>query len=166
MTKARPQVLALNRGEVDLEAIARSDLDSYASSAQVMENAHPAVKGGMFRSPGTCFIGEALGGPGFLTLVRPWRFSRRQAFTLEVSHEALRIVYGTGYIQTGPGDGSFGAWVDASTGGATISTVDPDWQPGPEDPDAPPGGGGGSPGSGGQGGGDPDPPPGHGAEEP
>lgn len=142
MTRARPQVLSLNGGEVDEEAIARSDMESYANKAAVYENALPAVKGGLFRAPGSEFIGATLAagvGEDAFSIVRPWRFSRSQAFTLEFSQEQLRIVFGTGYVQTAGGDASFdeAGWVDDSTGGASSSDDPPDWSDGPGDPGSP-----------------------------
>lgn len=156
MTKSRPQVLSLNRGEADGEAIARSDMDSYASTAAFYENALPAVKGGLFRAPGTRHLGQVLSlGPGadLEAVVRPWRYSRRQAFTLEVCHEAIRLVYGAGYVQTAEAVGAFGvSWTDTSTGGASADSVEPSFPASPFDPEAPPATGGGGTGGGGGGG--------------
>lgn len=137
MTKARPQILSLNGGEVDGEAIARSDIDSYANKAQLMQNALLAIKGGLFRAPGTRFIGRTLriGSEDAPSVVRPWRFSRAQAFTSEIANGKVRIVYGVGYVQTGPGDGTFAAsWVDSSSGGGGSSEGDPPWQDPPPAP--------------------------------
>ena len=142
MTRARPQILALNGGEVDGETIGRSDLESYANKAQVMENAVLSVKGGMFRAPGTRFIGRALSGAGadLPTVVRSWRFSRRQGFTLEIAPGGVRIVYGTGYVATGAAEATFAAnWVDDSEGGGGTSEDEPTWPepPPPLDPPDP-----------------------------
>lgn len=142
MTRARPAVLSLNGGEVDREAICRSDIDSYANKAQIYENAVPAVKGGLFRAPGSEWIGAALPGGIYedaFSIVRPWRFSRSQAFTLEFSNEQLRIVFGSGYVQTAGGDATFdvAGWVDGSSGGGGSSQDPPDWNDGPGDPGSP-----------------------------
>jgi hypothetical protein len=121
MSKARPQILSLNGGEVDGEAIARSDLDSYANKAQVIENALLAVKGGLFRAPGTRFLGYTLHAAGDYqpTIVRTWRYSREQAFVLAIAPYAVRIIYDTGFIQTGLGAASFASsWSDDSDGGS------------------------------------------------
>lgn len=131
MTRARPQILSLNGGEVDHEIIARSDIDSYANKAQVFENAVPAVKGGFFRAPGTRFIGRTAnsGGEDLAAVVRTWRFSRQQSFTIELSPGLLRLVYGTGHVISGHVEGTFdaGGWVDDSTGSATSSASSPSW---------------------------------------
>lgn len=140
MTKARPQILSLNGGEVDEETIARSDIDSYANKAQLMVNAVPAIKGGMFRAPGTRFIGRTLrgGGEDMFAVARPWRFSRPQAFTAEISNGRMRLVFGVGYIQTGAGEATFdaGGWTDDSSGGGGSAETPPTWpaQPGPLSP--------------------------------
>lgn len=169
MSKARPQVLSLNGGEVDREVIARSEIDSYSNKAQIYVNALPAIKGGMFRGPGTRFIGRTLEGAlneDMPAVVRPWRFSRRQAFTIEIGVGVLRLVYGVGYLQTGAGVAVFDSgWADASTLGGSSSETEPDWPDPPSPPPPPPppdpGGDPGEPGGGGGGGGGgffPDPP--------
>lgn len=141
MTRARPQVLSLNGGEVDDEIIARSDIDSYANKAAVYENAVPAVKGGLFRAPGTEFLARTM--PGVVSedmaaVVRSWRFSRSQAFTLEIGHTRMRFAYGSGYVQAGSGAGVFGSsWTDNSTGGASASESEPTWPAPPTPPPAP-----------------------------
>lgn len=141
MTKARPGVMSLNGGEVDAEAIARSDMESYANKSGVMENGVPALKGGMFRAPGSRFIGRTLplnDHEDMAAIVRTWRFSRSQAFTLELSHERMRIVFGVGYVQTGPGQAEFNVsgWADDSTDATTLPDL-PTWPTGPFDPLAP-----------------------------
>lgn len=132
MSKARPQVLSLNGGEVDRETIARSDLESYANKAQIVENALPAIKGGLFRAPGTRFLGRTIGDEP--AIVRTWRFSRRQAFTLELTQEQMRILYGLGYVQVGGGDATFGAWADGSSVGGGTNPAAPTWPPPPPPP--------------------------------
>jgi hypothetical protein len=137
VSKARPGVLSLNGGEVDREVIARSDIESYANKAQVMENALPGLKGGMFRGPGTRFIGYTAEGPGEDSdcNIRTWRYARSQAFTVEISAGRLRLIYGIGFVQVGGASAEVsGAWVDASTGGASTDPNAPPWQPTPEVP--------------------------------
>lgn len=140
MTKARPLMPSLNGGEVDGETIARSDIDSYSNKAAVYENALPVLKGGMIRAPGTREIGRCLSlGPNadVPTIVRQWRFTRAQSFTMEITHKQLRIVFGGGYIQTAAGDGAFGAsWTDTSSGGASADSSEPGWGATPFDPSA------------------------------
>lgn len=148
MTKARPQVLALNGGEVDREVIARSDLESYANRAQVMENALPGLKGGMYRAPGSRFLGFTIEAPGEDSpcYVRTWRYARSQAFTVEMSAGRMRLLFGIGFVQVGGGDADVSAgWVDASTGGGSTDPNAPPWLPTPEAPGT---GGGGNPTSG------------------
>lgn len=145
MTKARPQVLSLNGGEVDRETIARSDIESYANKAQVFENALPGLKGGMWRAPGSRFIGFTYQGPGedLACNIRTWRYSRAQAFTIELAPGALRLIYGTGFVQVGGAnaEADAGGWVDDSDGGAVADPEAPPWQPPPDVPDT----GGGEP---------------------
>lgn len=133
MTRARPFIPSLNGGEVDSEAIARSDLQNYANKAEIYENALPAVKGGWRRAPGSRFIGNSRNN-GFCVL-RPWRYSNAQAFVLEYTAGHVRVIQGTGFIQTGPGLGVIGAWVDASTGTGSSSAAAPAWSAGPWDSD-------------------------------
>lgn len=133
MAKARPQVLSLNGGEVDLEYDARADLENYQNKSVVFENALPAVKGGMFKAPGTRFIGRTPAGDGedMFGVLRPWVFGTDQAFVIEFVEGSLRVVSGTGYIQTGLGASSIATWTDRSTGSATATESDPGW---PSDP--------------------------------
>lgn len=156
MPKARPFYSGLNGGEVDRETVARSDVESYANKSEVFENALPALKGGMFRAPGTYWLGYTIDAAGedLAAALRTWRFSRAQAFTLELSAGRIRPMFGTGFVQVGSGAGVFdaGGWDDDSEGGATTAAAEPDW---PEPPTIDPGSGsGGSGGSGGAGGGD------------
>jgi hypothetical protein len=152
VTKARPQILNLNGAEVDREAVARADIDSYANKAQIFENALPAVKGGMFRAPGTRFLAHTAAAAGIdqPSVLRAWRYARTQAFTLEITPGKIRIVFGTAYLITGGAEASFdaGGWGDASSGGGTTSETEPDWSP-PPPPLPPPPPPGGAPGSGG-----------------
>lgn len=156
MTKARPIIPSMNGGEVDRETIARSDMESYSNKAQVMENALPGLKGGMYRAPGSRFLGFTSQGPGedSAVRVRTWRYARSQAFTVELAPGALRLMFGIGFVQVGGGDGDAdgAGWVDDSTGGASTDPNAPPWQPPPE-PLPPTGGGGGGMGSGNTGGG-------------
>lgn len=138
MSKARPAVQSLNGGEVDRETIARSDIESYANKSQVMENALPGLKGGMYRGPGTRHIGPTFqaAGEDCACTIRTWRYARSQAFTVELAPGRIRLIYGIGFVQVGGAnaEADAGGWVDASTGGASTDPNAPPWQPVPAVP--------------------------------
>ncbi len=129
MAKARPAILSLNGGEVDQETIARSDIESYSNKNEVFENVLPAVKGGAKRAPGTRYIANTLGDA--FAVLRPWRYSRDQAFVMEMTEEKIRFLQDTedapGFVQAGVVNASIGSWVDASTGAASTTAAAPTW---------------------------------------
>lgn len=152
MGTVKPQYLAFNAGELDANGLARADLENYPRGAETLENIIPYVQGRMEKAPGTQYIGDvtnesriqdAAGNdlldansdeivtPGNTDVVlRPFVFDESTKFVLEMVEGRIRIISGTGYVQTGGAAATLGAWSDESaapsTGGAAAPSVDLD----------------------------------------
>lgn len=110
---------------VDAEALARSDIESYANKAEVFQNLLPAVKGGAFKAPGTRYVSNTLSNA--FAVLRPWRYSLSQAFVMEMTAGRIRLIQdGTtpAQVVTGAATGTFpGTWVNNSSGTSTVTPL-------------------------------------------
>ncbi len=141
MAKVKPGLVAFNGGEVGVRTLARSDLEGYPRTAEIMENVFLDPQGAMSKAPGTMFIAEAPEGTD--VFVRPFEFSIGDNLVLVMSDESLRLVRDCDYVMLAGAAATVGAWSDQSaappSGGGTAPPT--------------PGGGGGVSGGGAGGGG-------------
>ena len=130
MAVAKPQFLAFNAGELDANGLARADLENYARGAEIIENCFPYVQGRLEKAPGTIFVRD-ITSLSSEAVIRPFVVSESVKFGIELSDYKLRIISGTGYVQSAQGESSLsGTWVDdsgsAPTGGGAAPSVDID----------------------------------------
>lgn len=89
MTIVNPALTQFNTGEITPFLGGRTDYKKYTSSAEYMENCLPLVYGPFIKRSGTRFV-NSIKIKGSKTLLKPFVFSKSQAYCLEV---------GVGYIR-------------------------------------------------------------------
>lgn len=89
MPVVNPSLVQFNTGEVTPFLGGRTDYKKYASAAEYMENCLPLVYGPFVKRPGTRYI-NSIKIANSKTILKPFIFSRSQAYTLEI---------GVGYIR-------------------------------------------------------------------
>lgn len=89
MTVVNPALTQFNTGEITPFLGGRTDFKKYASAAEYMENCLPLVYGPFLKRSGTRYVNK-IKIPGSKTILKPFIFSRTQAYTLEI---------GVGYIR-------------------------------------------------------------------
>ncbi len=130
MSKARPQIVNMNGGEVDGEFLARTDIDGYANRAEILENAFPRVLGGIEKAPGTRHLFR-VPTSGLIVFER-FRYSVDQTFVVMLEANKIRIIQEDGLISVSSGPRNEGAWAEI--------TPPPPPPPPPPQPTPPPGG--------------------------
>ena len=89
MTVVNPALTQFNTGEITPFLGGRTDFKKYASSAEYMENCLPLLYGPFIKRSGTRYI-NSIKTRDSKTILRPFIFSRTQAYALEI---------GVGYIR-------------------------------------------------------------------
>ena len=130
MSKARPQIVNMNGGEVDGEFLARTDFEGYANRAEILENAFPRVLGGIEKAPGTRHL-FSVPTSGSVVYER-FRYSVDQTFVIMLEESKIRIIQGDGLIGVSSGSRNEGVWAEV--------TPPPPPPPPPPQPTPPPGG--------------------------
>lgn len=130
MTKARPQIVNMNGGEIDGEMLARVDLEGYANRAAVLENAFPRVLGGIEKAPGTRHIARLTTAEE--VVFERFRFSVDQAFVVVLQSGKLSLIQDDAPLLVSSGTRTEGTW-------ASVSPPPP--PPLPPPPPPPPSGG-------------------------
>ncbi|TXH47207.1 MAG: hypothetical protein E6Q97_27615 [Desulfurellales bacterium] len=114
-------LVSFNGGEIGKEAMARVDMDVYATCAEIMENVFPLLTGGMIKAPGTIVCDETPGSG--VAIVRPFIYNVDDTLTLEFSDNALRVDLDGGTIQIEGALATVGSPADNGSGGSS-SAVD------------------------------------------
>lgn len=109
MPVVNPALTQFNTGEITPFLGGRTDFKKYASAAEYMENCLPIVYGPFLKRSGTRYINE-IKTRGSKTILRPFIFSRTQAYTLEI---------GVGYIRFHTKNGTV---VDGSNNPVEVTT--------------------------------------------
>lgn len=113
-------------GELDPEAVGRTDIAQYANSVAIARNFFVKKWGGLSNRPGTRVILEM---PDDAFRLLPFSFGSLQAYAMAVSDLELRLFTGGGTVQVEATDavldnGDFGdgltGWTDESTGAAEV----------------------------------------------
>lgn len=113
-------------GEIGAETMARVDLSLYASTAEVMENILPVMRGALVKAPGTEFIGEVSVADHDKAVVRPFVFNVDNTRVLEIVDSEIRIVDGNGYVTIIGAAATVGAPLDnGSSGGSSVTIAAP-----------------------------------------
>lgn len=89
MPVVNPSLTQFNTGEITPFLGGRTDYKKYSSAAEYMENCLPLVYGPFVKRSGTRYI-NSIKIPNSKTILKPFIFSRSQAYTLEI---------GVGYIR-------------------------------------------------------------------
>lgn len=114
-------ITSFSGGEIGKEALARVELDLYPSTAEVMENYWPSMRGSMSKVTGTQYIGQLLAS---VAIVRPFVFNVNQTRALEMSDGEIQFVDGDDYVSILGGAATIGTPIDnTSTGGSSISVA-------------------------------------------
>lgn len=95
-------------GEISPKLYGRGDLDKYANSVKLMENAFPLIYGGARKHPGSRFVGEVKNSADKVRLF-PFIFSRDQAYVVEAGPGYFRFHTAAGPLLDG------GATVEVAT---------------------------------------------------
>lgn len=114
-------ITSFSGGEIGKEALARVELDLYPSTAEIMENWWPSMRGSMSKVTGTQYIGSLLASTA---IVRPFIFNTSQTRAMELSDGEIQFVDGDEYVSILGGAATIGTPTDnTSTGGSAISVA-------------------------------------------
>lgn len=117
-------MVSFSGGEIGLEAQARIDLDLYPTTAEVMENVLPTMRGSMIKAPGTEYIGTVDVADTDGAIVRPFIFNVDQTRILEIVENEIRLVDGNAYVELVGGAATVGTPTNnGSTGSATVGVA-------------------------------------------
>jgi hypothetical protein len=127
MPKINADILALNRGRVSVEALARTDIQRVRLSAEIQHNFIPKTLGPMRIKPGTGYIGSSksnLAG-NFIDFIA----ATDDAALLELTNGVMRVWIDDALltrpsVTTSISNGSFSSstnWTNGSTGGGAVS---------------------------------------------
>jgi hypothetical protein len=100
--KASPIINNFSAGEFGPLARARTDLDRYKSSVEVMENFLPLSVGAVVKRTATKYVSEAISNTSDVKLI-PFIFSNDQAYVLEFCEDIVRFYTDGGQIVAGGG---------------------------------------------------------------
>ncbi|PZU22203.1 MAG: hypothetical protein DI589_12020 [Shinella sp.] len=125
MGRIRSVAHAFNMGEVDVDNLARIDIDRMRLAAEVQENIIGTISGKAFLRPGMRYLGSV---PGPVML-KEFIYSADDAALLEFSNGALRVyvndeLVSRADVSTAITSGEFSSltgWTDISTSGATAT---------------------------------------------
>jgi len=98
--KASPLINNFSAGEFGPLARARVDLDRYAASQELCQNAVPRIQGGAVKRDGTHYIAEVKDSTKKVRLEK-FVFSNEQAYVLEFGEEYIRFYTERAQIQSG-----------------------------------------------------------------
>lgn len=114
-------ITSFSGGEIGKEALARVELDLYPTTAEVMENFWPSMRGSMSRVTGTQYIGQLLASTA---IIRPFVFNTSQTRVMEFTDGEIQFVDGDDYVSILGGAATVGTPTDnTSTGGSSISVA-------------------------------------------
>lgn len=96
MPVVNPSIVQFNTGEITPFLGGRTDFKKYAAAAEYMENCIPLVYGPFVKRSGTRYVCP-IKMQGHKTILKPFIFSREQAYTLEIGAGYIRFhtKYGT-----------------------------------------------------------------------
>lgn len=118
---ANAAITSFSGGEIGKEALARVELDIYPSTAEVMENWWPSMRGSMSKVTGSKFIGKLLSS---VAVVRPFVFNVSQTRVMEFTNGEIQFVDDDEYVALVGGAATVGTPTDnTSTGGSAISVA-------------------------------------------
>lgn len=117
MARTTIQQTNFTGGEQSPRLAGRTDIDSYANAAAVIENAHPVVHGGCVRRPGTFYKAAAAANNARGSLIVPFIEGRDKAWMLEFSDNSLRVFNADGTL----------AGVTLATGYSATLLIELDW---------------------------------------
>lgn len=103
MPVVNPSLTQFNTGEITSFLGGRTDFKKYPSSAEYMENCLPLVYGPFVKRSGTRYI-CSIKIPNSKTILKPFIFSRTQAYTLEIGVGYIRFHTKNGTILNDDGD--------------------------------------------------------------
>lgn len=103
MPTVNPSFVQFNTGEITPFLGGRSDYSKYSSAAEYMENCIPLVYGPFVKRSGTRYI-NSIKIPNSKTILKPFIFSRMQAYTLEIGVGYIRFHTKTGTILNEEGE--------------------------------------------------------------
>lgn len=98
MPKASPLINNFSAGEFGPLARARVDLDRYAASQELCQNAVPRIQGGAVKRDGTHYVAEVKNSANKVRLEK-FVFSNEQAYVLEFGDEYIRFFTERAQIQ-------------------------------------------------------------------
>lgn len=116
---ANSAITSFSGGEIGKEALARVELDLYPSTAEVMENFWPGMRGSMSKVVGSKYIGALA---STTAILRPFAFSVSQKRVMEFVNGEIKFVDDDEYVTLVGGAATVGTPADnTSTGGSSIS---------------------------------------------
>lgn len=126
MARVRSVAHAFNAGEVDVDNLARIDLDRMRLAAEKQENIIGTIAGKGFLRPGTTYLGQVSG----RVMLKEFVYSADDSALLEFSNEELRV-YVEDELVTRPSvstqltnpffESTLTGWTDISTTGASAT---------------------------------------------
>lgn len=103
MPIVNPSITQFNTGEITPFLMGRTDFKKYAAAAEYMENCLPLVYGPFVKRSGTRYV-TPIKYQGRKTILKPFIFSREQAYVLEFGAGYIRFHTKYGTILTPGGD--------------------------------------------------------------
>ena len=105
MPIVNPSITQFNTGEITPFLMGRTDFKKYAAAAEYMENCLPLVYGPFVKRSGTRYV-TPIKYQGKKTILKPFIFSREQAYVLEfgVGYIRFHTKYGTILMPDGSGN--------------------------------------------------------------
>lgn len=128
MAKSNVPLQAFNRGVVSRLALARTDIDRVALSAETQTNWMPRTLGSMMLRPGMGYIGATRNNLSSKTI--PFIFATNDTADLEITNQVMRVWVNdalitrpsvTASITNGGFDADVSSWTDQDESGATSS---------------------------------------------
>ena len=114
-------ITSFSGGEIGKEALARVELEMYPTTAEIMENFWPSMRGSMSKVTGTQYLGTLT---ATAAIVRPFVFNTNQTRAMEFSDNEIRFVDDDAYVALSGGAATVGTPVDnTSTGGSSVSVA-------------------------------------------
>lgn len=96
MPVVNPSIVQFNTGEITPFLQGRTNFNKYAAAAEYMSNCQPLVYGPFVKRSGTKYV-NPVKYQNRKTILKPFIFSREQAYVLEIGHQYIRFhtKYGT-----------------------------------------------------------------------
>ena len=93
------QQTSFTGGEWSPSMYGRYDIDQYHSANRTIKNFIPLAHGGVINRGGTYYIDEVINGgaAGYVRLI-PFQYSKTQAYVLEFTHNAMRVIKDGAYV--------------------------------------------------------------------